>query len=123
MWLFREVSAPYLFFLAQLNPVIQWRSKFFKLRSRDLIKLSGVEILSTVKLSFIQNDFATQSLPFTDVWFSDFFVSEWANLHDEISNKKYVSKYNIVSQIGAMLRSVFLQVIRQRGNVIKILRP
>jgi hypothetical protein len=52
-----------------------------------------------------------------------FFVSEWANLHDEISNKKYVSKYNIVSQIGAMLRSVFLQVIRQRGNVIKILRP
>ena len=38
MWLFREVSAPYLFFLAQLNPVIHWRSKFFKLRWGGLVE-------------------------------------------------------------------------------------
>ena len=31
-WLFREVTSPYVFFSAQLNPVIRWRTKQFRLR-------------------------------------------------------------------------------------------
>jgi ceramide glucosyltransferase len=40
-WLFREISAPYLFFLAQLNPAIQWRSKYFRLRWGGLVEPLG----------------------------------------------------------------------------------
>lgn len=29
-WLFREISAPYLFLIAQINPAIQWRTKYFR---------------------------------------------------------------------------------------------
>ena len=32
MWLFREVSSPYLFVLAQIDPDIQWRSHSFRLK-------------------------------------------------------------------------------------------
>ena len=32
MWLFREVSSPYLFVLAQIDPDIKWRSHSFRLK-------------------------------------------------------------------------------------------
>lgn len=32
MWLFRELSAPYLFLAAQWNPRIRWRTKEFRLK-------------------------------------------------------------------------------------------
>eukprot|EP00096_Caligus_rogercresseyi_P011465 TRINITY_DN4509_c0_g1_i1.p1 TRINITY_DN4509_c0_g1~~TRINITY_DN4509_c0_g1_i1.p1 ORF type:complete len:407 (-),score=30.66 TRINITY_DN4509_c0_g1_i1:383-1603(-) len=32
MWAYREVSAPWLFLSAQLNPGIKWRDKYYKLR-------------------------------------------------------------------------------------------
>jgi hypothetical protein len=38
MWLFREVSAPYLFVIAQINPAIRWRSKDFRLRWGGLVE-------------------------------------------------------------------------------------
>lgn len=44
MWLFREFSAPYLFCLAQFNPVIQWRSKFFKLKWGGMVEPLGEKV-------------------------------------------------------------------------------
>jgi hypothetical protein len=44
MWLFRELSAPYLFFLAQLNPSIKWRSSYFRLRWGGLVEPVGEKV-------------------------------------------------------------------------------
>ena len=42
-WLYREVSAPFLFFSAQWNPAIRWRSKEFKLNWGGVATESSLE--------------------------------------------------------------------------------
>ena len=39
MWLFREVSSPYLFILAQIDPDIKWRAHSFRLKFGGIAEL------------------------------------------------------------------------------------
>jgi hypothetical protein len=39
MWLFREVSSPYLFILAQIDPDIKWRSHSFRVKFGGIAEL------------------------------------------------------------------------------------
>ena len=39
MWLFREVSSPYLFVLAQIDPDIKWRAHSFRLKFGGIAEL------------------------------------------------------------------------------------
>ena len=41
MWLFRELSAPYLFLAAQWNPHIRWRTNEFRLLWGGLAEVIG----------------------------------------------------------------------------------
>jgi ceramide glucosyltransferase len=50
MWLYREVSAPYLFVVAQINPAIQWRSKDFRLRWGGLVEAIEHKSSAVIKL-------------------------------------------------------------------------
>ena len=38
MWFYREISAPLLFALAQMEPNIQWRTKQFRLKWGGLVE-------------------------------------------------------------------------------------
>jgi len=38
MWIYREVSAPVLFLLAQIEPDIRWRTKYFRLKWGGLVE-------------------------------------------------------------------------------------
>ena len=38
MWVYREVSAPVLFLLAQIEPDIRWRTKYFRLKWGGLVE-------------------------------------------------------------------------------------
>ena len=51
MWFYREISAPLLFALAQMEPNIQWRTKQFRLKWGGL-----VEALDKKKIQ-VWNDF------------------------------------------------------------------
>lgn len=37
MWMYREISAPILFFVAQIEPDIRWRAKSFRLKWGGLV--------------------------------------------------------------------------------------
>ena len=39
MWLFREISSPYLFLTAQFSPDIKWRSKSFRVKFGGIAEL------------------------------------------------------------------------------------
>ena len=38
MWIYREISAPVLFVLAQMEPDIRWRTKYFRLKWGGLVE-------------------------------------------------------------------------------------
>ena len=38
MWIYREISAPILFFRAQFEPNIKWRTKYFRLKWGGLVE-------------------------------------------------------------------------------------
>ena len=104
MWLFREVSSPYLFVLAQIDPDIKWRAHSFRL------KFGGIaELREQVKVIVVLCYMSTQVL-----------IN--SNLVNQSSS--YASYFYILGSIMIRPCNVYLSNTHQNsGQIRTILLP
>ena len=105
MWLFREVSSPYLFVLAQIDPDIKWRAHSFRL------KFGGIaELREQVKL----------------LWWLLYEYNIWIMLNSNLVNQSssYASYFYILGSIMIRPCNVYLSNTHQNsGQIRTILLP